>query len=226
MSEIAERIGRIMERIEALRPRGDCRLMAVTKGQRWDRIQAAIEAGVRLFGENRVQECTQKWAVRPDGLEIRMIGHLQRNKVKYAIQVFSGIDTIDGETLAEVLDRHLSRQLSVMLEVNAGEERTKTGMLPTAVRGFLETAGQWQRLRFDGILAMLPQARDSSLGESKRIRGLMQETAELWRICQRERWPWAPLVELSMGMTSDYEWALEAGATIVRIGQGIFGPRQ
>lgn len=226
MSEIKERIDRILERIESLRPQHDCRLMAVSKGQSWERIQAAMDAGVSLFGENRVQECGQKWLVRPHQVELRMIGRLQRNKVKSAIQVFSGIDTIDRETLADTLDRQLADQFSVMIEVNAGEENTKTGMLPAVVREFLETAERWPRLRFDGILAMLPEARDLSLAETKRIRRLMQETAELWRICKSEGWPWAPLDELSMGMTSDFEWALEAGATIVRIGQGIFGPRQ
>jgi hypothetical protein len=225
MAQVTERIHRIQERIDVLRPDHSCRLMAVTKGQGRSAIDQAIAAGVRLFGENRVQEALTKWQDKRDEIVLHLIGHLQSNKVKYAIRLFSGIDTVDSVGIAEALDRRTSERLSVMAEVNIGREISKTGLAPDQTRRFLSEAGRFNRLSFDGILAILPQARDSSLAESKRIRDLMQETAELWRMCQSDQWPWAPLHDLSMGMTHDYEWALEAGATVIRVGEGIFGLR-
>lgn len=225
MSGIRERVHYYQERIARFRPDAPCRLMAVSKGQSREAIDAAIDAGVCLFGENRVQEAVSKWTKRCPNIELHMIGHLQSNKVKCAIQTFSAVDSIDSLALADALNRRLEVPLSVMLEVNVGAEETKSGLRPDLVRQYLTDVGRFPRLQFDGILAVLPQAKDSSHGERKRIRNLMQETAELWRICQSDRWPWAPLSELSMGMSGDYEWALEAGATVIRIGQGIFGPR-
>ncbi len=225
MSEVRDRLAALRARIQVLRPENPCRIMAVSKGQTRERIDEAKAAGIDLFGENRVQEAMAKWADAPRSTDLHLIGHLQSNKVKYAIQLFSAIDSIDSESIAEALNHRLSHEFSVMLEVNVGREPSKSGLNPDCVRLFLDRAERFNFLRFDGILAMLPQARDSSAEESQRIRRLMQETSELWRSCQSDQWPWAPLWELSMGMTNDYEWALEAGATMIRIGQGIFGPR-
>lgn len=225
MSEVGERIAEIRYRIERARPGRQCQLMAVTKGQGGERIDQAIAAGVHLFGENRVQEAGAKWPRGTGAVKLHMIGHLQKNKINSAIPLFIAIDSIDSEGLAEALNARLTRRLSVMLQVNVGQEPSKFGVSSDAVRPFLAQAQKWSWLKFDGILAVLPQARDSSAAEGKRIRRLMQETSELWRSCQIDQWPWAPLPELSMGMSGDFEWAVEAGATIVRIGQGIFGPR-
>jgi len=90
---------------------------------------------------------------------------------------------------------------------------------------FIASAHQWPNLRIDGILALLPRAEDSSSQESQRIRRLMQEIVKLWRMCRQEGFPWAPLEELSMGMTEDWEWAVEEGTTMIRLGTALFGPR-
>ncbi len=226
MSAVGDRIDQVLQRIRELGRADDCRLMAVSKGQPREQIDEVLQAGVRLFGESRVQEARIKWSEGVDAsVELHMIGHLQTNKAREAIRVFSAVDSVDSARIASALNAGLSHRLSVMLEVNPGQEATKRGLYTDQVRPFLSKAHQWPWLQFDGILAMMPKAKDASLGENKRIRRLMQETAELWRSCQIDQWPWAPLSELSMGMTDDYEWALEAGATIVRIGQGVFGPR-
>lgn len=225
MAPIAERVAAITERMRAIRPEGGVRLMAASKGQDWEAIQAAMAAGVRLFGENRVQEAQKKWHAIPPGVELRLIGHLQTNKVKYAITIFHGIDTVDSDRLAAAINDRATGPYPVMVEVNAGREPQKSGLAPDAVRAFLAGGSRYPRLVFSGLLSILPKPRDSSAAEAKRIRGLMQETAELWRMCRSDQWPWAPLQDLSMGMTQDFEWALEAGATVIRIGEGIFGVR-
>lgn len=225
MATIAEQVYAIEERIRAIRPDGGVRLMAASKGRDWEQIEAAMAAGVRLFGENRVQEARAKWRAIPPGIELHLIGHLQTNKVKYAIELFQGIDSVDSDRLAAGVNARLASPYPVMVEVNAGREAQKAGLSPDEVRPFLAEGSRYPNLVFSGILSILPKPRDSSAAEAKRIRGLMQETAELWRMCRSDQWPWAPLHDLSMGMTHDYEWALEAGATVIRVGEGIFGLR-
>lgn len=225
MSAIKERIAAINAEIARIRPNAGVRLMAVSKNRTRAEIEEARAAGVRLFGENRVQEAREKWQEK-FAIELHLIGHLQTNKIKYAVTVFNAIDSVDSERVADGIDRLAAPGvMSVMAEINPGREAAKTGMMPEALKPFLANAGRFSHLKFDGILAVLPQPRDSSREESQRIRRLMQETAEIWRMCRSEGWPWAPLSELSMGMTHDYAWALEAGATMIRIGEGIFGPR-
>jgi pyridoxal phosphate enzyme (YggS family) len=227
MAAIAERVQAVRERLRQLRPEDPPTLMAVSKGQPWDRIAEAMAAGVHLFGENRVQEVRQKWQHRPPEVALHLIGHLQRNKAGWALRLCDGIDSVDSDRLAETLHRLLGDRKDpypVMVEVNPGREPQKHGLLPEAVRPFLAGQGGG-RLRYVGLMAVLPRPRDASAAEAAKIRHLMQETARLWRMCRSEGWPWAPLTELSMGMSGDYEWAVEAGATMVRLGEAIFGPR-
>ncbi|MBX5467609.1 MAG: YggS family pyridoxal phosphate-dependent enzyme [Firmicutes bacterium] len=222
---IQDRVAAILERLRALRPDGGVRLMVAAKGQSREAVEAALAAGAHLVGENRVQEARAKWSEKPHQ-ELHLIGHLQTNKARAAVELFDAIDSVDSDRIAQALDQRLARPLPVMVEVNAGREAAKTGLWPEAVAPFLAGAGRYLHLQFVGLMAMLPAPRDQSLAEAERIRRLMQETAELWRTCRAEGWPWAPLAELSMGMSSDWEWAVEAGATMIRIGTGIFGPRR
>lgn len=230
MSGIADRIAALQARLVALRPERPPRLMAVSKGQPWSAIAEALAAGLTLFGENRVQEVREKWGQRPEGTELHLIGHLQRNKAAWALRLCQAIDSVDSERLVAALERLLTTMATppggypVMVEVNPGREPQKTGLWPEAVPPFLAARGEG-RLRYVGLMAVLPRPADGSQAEAAKIRRLMQETADLWRMCRSEGWPWAPLPELSMGMSGDYEWAVEAGATMVRLGEAIFGPR-
>ncbi|AUW94404.1 YggS family pyridoxal phosphate-dependent enzyme [Sulfobacillus sp. hq2] len=222
--EIAERVQHVLAQIEAIRPGEGVKLMAVTKMRTREEALAAVAAGAQLIGENKVQEAKDKWHEKPP-VPLHLIGHLQTNKVKYTIDLFDSVDSIDSEKVAEALNQRVTDRLAVMLEINAGQEASKTGMFPQHVRAFLEQAHRWPHLQFIGMMALFPSAVGTTLDEKKKIRALMKETGELWRTCREERFPWAPLDELSMGMTDDYEWALEAGTTIVRLGTALFGPR-
>ena len=221
---IRDNVHRVLARIDQLRPGEGVKLMAATKMRTLGEIEAAIEAGVHLLGENKVQEAQAKY-VSKSAVPLHMIGHLQTNKVKYAIGLFDGIDSIDSERVAEALNRRLNLTMPVMLEVNAGREEAKTGLVFEDVRSFLAKAEQWHNLLFVGLMVLFPASADKSSSEKKKIRDLMKETGELWRMSQKEGFSWAPLTELSMGMSEDYEWALEAGSTMIRLGTELFGAR-
>lgn len=229
MSDIEERLEEIQAKLYDLAPDRPVEIMAVTKNRSREEAIQAVAAGATLIGENRVQESVAKWDPKPD-CPLHMIGHLQTNKVKYAIRHFDAVDSIDSEKLAVAIDQGLLRmnrleKFPVMLQVNGGQEISKSGFDPNldTVRRFLSTADKWDKLVFRGIMAVFPLPSDNSFAEKQRIRHLMKETGELWRMCQLEGYPWAPLEHLSMGMTHDYEWAVEAGATMIRIGSGLFG---
>lgn len=222
---ILENVAQILERVKILRPEGGVSVMAATKNHSREEALAAITAGVPLIGENRVQEARDKWIVRPP-VPLHLIGHLQTNKVKYAIELFDVIQSVDSERVAEALNQRAGeRRLSIMIQVNAGKEPNKMGLHPEEVLAFLARGDKWPNLCVTGLMVVLPQARDSSIEENQRIRRYMQEMAELWRMCRREGFPWAPLQELSMGMSGDWEWAVESGATMIRLGTALMGPR-
>ncbi len=222
---IRERVAEIRQRIHELADGRRVKLMAVTKFHTREEAEWAIAAGVDLIGENRVQEALQKWKASPPAVPLHDIGHLQTNKVKYAIELFDSIDSVDSDRLVDLLDRTASRPFNVMLEVNVGSEESKYGLAPEAVRPYIELAGRLHHVRIRGLMTVLPARRENSVEEERRIRRHMQEMVDLWRMCRSEGWSWAPLEELSMGMSGDWEWAVEAGATLIRVGTGIFGPR-
>jgi pyridoxal phosphate enzyme (YggS family) len=222
---IEERIGAILERLRQIGPVDGVKLMAVTKYRTRQEALWAVAAGAQLIGENRIQEARQKWGEERPPVPLHNIGHVQTNKVKYAIGLFDSVDSVDSERVAQCLERGLTSGLAVMLEVNIGAEASKFGFEPQAVRPFLASIGRWPHLRVTGLMTVLPARRDNSLAEIRRIRQEMQEMADLWRMCRSDGWPWAPLDDLSMGMSGDWEWAVEAGSTIIRLGTQIFGPR-
>ena len=222
---IKERVAEIQGRLCELAGKRRVKLMAVTKFHSRQEALWAVEAGVDLIGENRVQEAVQKWKGAPPPIPIHDIGHLQTNKVKYAIELFDSIDSIDSNHLIAALDGAVSKPFKGMLEVNVGGEESKYGLAPEAVRPFLGSMQRLHHVRIEGLMTLLPPRRENSVEEETRIRRHMQEMVDLWRMCRSEGWPWAPLQELSMGMSGDWEWAVEAGATLIRVGTQIFGPR-
>jgi pyridoxal phosphate enzyme (YggS family) len=198
--------------------------MAVTKGHGAATVARAAHAGLTLFGENRVQEGAAKIAsLRTEfpGLEWRLIGPLQTNKARTALQWFSAVESLDRERLVARLESLLSEQgrtLPVLLEVNVGGEVSKSGVAPGETAGLLEAALSAPHLEVRGLMAVPPYDPDP-----EKARPHFAELSRL-RASLSERFG-RPLPELSMGMSHDFEVAVEEGATEVRVGTALFGPR-
>jgi pyridoxal phosphate enzyme (YggS family) len=190
-------------------------LVAVTKFHPASAVRAALDCGHRIFGENRVQEAEGKYpALRaefPD-LRLHMIGPLQTNKVRDAVALFDVIETVDRPKLAKALAHEMDRagrQLDVMIQVNTGEEPQKAGILPADVDAFIEECRTVHGLAVRGLMCIPPVDEEPAM-----------HFALLAQMAQRHG-----LEQLSMGMSADYEIAIALGATHVRVGTAIFGPR-
>lgn len=189
-------------------------LIAVSKGQGADKIEQALKAGHRVFGENRVQEAQQKWPPLKEkypGTQLHLIGPLQTNKVKAAVGLFDVIQTLDRPKLAKALSREMQgddRKVKLFVQVNTGEEPQKTGQPPTEVAAFLQEC-QTLGLEIEGLMCIPPQGEESAM-----------HFALLKKLKERHG-----LEALSMGMSQDFETAASLGATYVRVGTEIFGPR-
>ena len=203
-------------------------LMAVTKTHPPDPIREAYESGLRLFGENRVQEFSTKAAVLADlvGAEWHMIGHLQTNKAAKAAELFNAIDSVDSIKLAEKLDaaaRALNKHLQVLIEVNVGGEAAKTGVAPDSadLEDLLKAAPRLEALIFRGLMTVPPFTEDPEGARLyfRKLRALRDQIAS-------RNLPAITLEVLSMGMSHDFAVAIEEGSTCVRIGTAIFGERE
>jgi len=201
--------------------------MAVTKTFPPERIREAYEAGLRLFGENRVQELAHKWPALRDlaDAEWHMIGHLQTNKASKAAELFAAIDSLDSLRLAEKLNlsaRLLGRKLPVLLEINMGAEAAKSGLAAEspALEELLEKAGELDHLEFCGLMAIPPFTEDPEQARFffRQLRAMRDQIAA-------RALPSVAMHVLSMGMSHDFEIAIEEGSTCVRIGTAIFGER-
>ncbi|MBI5286199.1 MAG: YggS family pyridoxal phosphate-dependent enzyme [Deltaproteobacteria bacterium] len=227
MPPIAENIRRVKERIKnaALRAgRGpdSIRLVAVTKGVDVNRIREAIEAGVDTFGENYIQEARPKIeAIGRGVVKWHFIGHLQRNKAKYAVKLFDLIHTVDSLELAMELNRRSKdKRTDVLIEVNPGGEETKAGVDESGMMELVEGILAYENLSVKGLMVIPPYLEDPEAVRPyfARLKGLAMEIEE-------RNIPGISMQELSMGMSHDFEVAIEEGATIVRIGRAIFGER-
>jgi pyridoxal phosphate enzyme (YggS family) len=229
---ISQNIAAIRERIDAAarragRSANEVSLMAVTKTHPPERIREAYEAGLRLFGENRVQEFAGKAGgiAGLSGAEWHMIGHLQTNKAGKAVELFGAVDSVDSVKLAEKLDasaRTQNKKLPVLIEVNVGGEEAKSGV--AAESGDLEelllTAPRLQALEFRGLMTVPPFANDPEAA-----RPFFRKLRELRDAIAARKLPAVAMVVLSMGMSHDFEVAIEEGSTCVRVGTAIFGER-
>jgi pyridoxal phosphate enzyme (YggS family) len=227
--DIKENIERIGERIDAARRRAGrsdlVTLVAVSKTVEPERVLAAFEAGQRVFGENRVQEAVSKIAAtapRMPGAEWHLIGHLQRNKARAAVDAFSLIESVDSLELARRLSHlagQIGRTLPVLIEVNVAGEENKHGFSPAEFRRSAEELAGLGHLEIRGLMTVAPLA--SSPDE---VRPVFRELRTL-RDWARESTAGTGFAELSMGMSGDFEVAIEEGATMVRIGRALFGER-
>ncbi|HUE39230.1 MAG TPA: YggS family pyridoxal phosphate-dependent enzyme [Candidatus Binatia bacterium] len=229
LAAIAERYRAVVERaaqaaIRAGRRPADITVVVAAKSFDVEAVRAAVTAGAEHVGENYVQEAREK-ARRLAELPIRwhMIGRLQRNKAKQAVALFDLVHSLDSIELASALDRaaaEASKIASCLVEVNVGAERTKAGVAIDELEALLEHAAALPNLRIRGLMTIPPPGTASAARASfARLRALRDRHDDL-------RLPNVQLKELSMGMSSDFEQAIAEGATLVRVGTAIFGPRR
>jgi PLP dependent protein len=227
MSEtISERLEGIEARIAAAcaragRPRGSVQLVAVAKTHPPEAVREAAEAGLRVFGENKVQEAAAKIPLCPGHLSWHLVGHLQRNKAGRAAELFELIHSVDSLRLLETLDRacdELGKTLPVLLEINVAGEASKFGLKPDEVPAVLAASGRFPRVEIIGLMTMPPirPEPEKARPDFRRLR----ELRDGWEAPCGVRLP-----ELSMGMSHDFEVAIEEGATFIRIGTALFGER-
>ena len=192
------------------------KLIAVSKKQNDNKIDEAIKLGQRFFGENRVQEAQQRWKTKLEkyrDIELRLIGPLQTNKIKQALNLFDIIETIDREKLAKEISKNLnnsSKTKSFYIQVNTGSESQKSGLIPSEVDTFINFCINDLKLPINGLMCIPPQDEEPSM-----------HFAFLKKIANRNN-----ITELSMGMSNDFEEAVKFGATSVRIGSLFFGARE
>jgi pyridoxal phosphate enzyme (YggS family) len=230
MGQVADNLARVRERIDAAcdragRDPAEVRLMGVSKTQSADAVREAYDAGLRLFGENRVQELVEKAEALAGyaDLEWAVIGHLQTNKAREVADLAREFHALDSVKVAETLDRRrpeAAGPLDVFVQVNSSAEPQKFGLPPEQVAAFAEDLAQYRALRVRGLmtLAVFSDDRDAVAGCFERMRTLQAEL--------REAAVPGSYDELSMGMSGDFELAIECGATTVRVGEAIFGPRR
>lgn len=219
IASIRQRIEQACERVR--RDPSEVSLMAVSKFHPAQSVCEAAEAGITLFGENRVQEGKLKIPQCPSSLHWHLIGHLQSNKCRDAVHCFEMVQSVDSYALAEELNRMAEKQyksLPVLLEVNIAGEATKFGYKPEEVLNDLERLNALSRLEIHGLMAIPPWAADP-----EKTRPMFRRLADLKKQCEDQLG--APLPVLSMGMSDDFEVAIEEGSTLVRIGTAIFGAR-
>lgn len=229
---IAENLAGVRARIEVAAQRcgrdpDEIALMAVSKTHPPDLIRAAYEAGVRVFGENRVQEFAGKAAAITSlrDAEWHMIGHLQTNKAAKAVELFSAVDSVDSVKLAQRLNsaaQDLGKKIQVLIEINIGGEEAKTGVAPdsTELEALLGSAPQFDQLEFRGLMTVPPFTEDLQQARPyfRRLRELRDKIAA-------RKLTGIRMDALSMGMSHDFEVAIEEGSTCVRVGTAIFGER-
>jgi pyridoxal phosphate enzyme (YggS family) len=222
---IRDRLLRVQEQIHAATARAgrepsSVTLVAVSKTVPVEAIRRAIEAGITILGENRVQEARDKIAALPEQVSWHLVGHLQTNKAKLAVSLFDLIQSLDSLRLAQTLDRHgreAGRVVRCLVEVNLGGEAQKSGISEESVRPLLGAAIHLPFVRIEGLMAMPP-----FLPDPDQVRPFFRRLKSLRDKLEAEGFR---LPVLSMGMTHDFEVAIEEGATMVRIGTAIFGPR-
>ncbi|PRY33954.1 hypothetical protein CLV58_119104 [Spirosoma oryzae] len=217
---IAERIQVIEQKIK-----GRARLIAVTKTKPVAMLQEAYEAGARLFGENKVQEMAEKQPQLPGDIDWHLIGHLQSNKVKYIAPFVSLIHSIDSLKLLQEVNKQAlknGRVIDCLLQIHVADEETKFGMLAEEAEALLrsETLNDLQNVRIVGLMGLATNTDDEEQIR-REFRGLKQLFDKLATIQTAQ----VQFSELSMGMSGDYEIAVEEGSTLVRVGSAIFGAR-
>ena len=221
LQEVEERIQEACRR--AGRDRSEVTLVAVSKTKPVAILQEAYDLGVRVFGENKVQEIREKYEALPKDIEWHMIGHLQTNKVKYIVDKVRLIHSVDSLRLAEVIEKEAekhNRIVDILLEVNVAEEESKFGLKMPEVIPMAEKVVQLPHIRLRGLMTIAPFVENP-----EKNRAIFANLHDLYVDVKEKNIDNGTVSILSMGMTNDYEVAVEEGATMVRVGTGIFGAR-
>lgn len=228
MNTIKENLGEVRENIrKACKKAGrnveDVTLIAVSKTKPLSMLEEAYEAGARDFGENKVQEIIEKRPAMPEDARFHMIGHLQRNKVKQVLPHTVLIHSVDSLRLAEQIDQEAKKlgiTAKILLEVNVAKEESKFGIMPEDVFEMVEQIAAFSHLRIEGLMTIAPFVEDPEVNRPV-FRKLYQLSVDI----KKKNIDNVGMSVLSMGMTGDYQVAVEEGATMIRVGTGIFGAR-
>lgn len=227
-SDIKNNLDNIYDRIKAAAEKSgrkleDINIIAVTKTVHTDRIQSVYEYGIRHMGENRVQELLEKYEKLPADVRWHLIGHLQTNKVKYIIDKVEMIHSVDSLELAREINSRAgkhNRKMDVLLQVNVSGEETKFGISPEKVSQYVNEIATMDNISLRGLMTIAPYAQDP-----QDIRPVFRNLYNIYIDIKRKRIDNVSMDYLSMGMSNDFEVAVEEGANMVRVGTGIFGKR-
>ena len=221
LMQVEENIQKACKR--AGRSRDEVTLIAVSKTKPVEVLQEAYDLGVRVFGENKVQELTQKYEALPKDIQWHMIGHLQTNKVKYIVDKVAMIHSVDSLKLAETIEKEAERKnciVKILVEVNVAGEESKYGLKMEEVLPFVEIISTYKHIRVCGLMTIAPFVEIS-----EENRTIFKNLHKLSVDINNKNIDNVSVSILSMGMTNDYEVAIEEGADMVRVGTGIFGVR-
>ena len=221
LMQVEENIQKACKR--AGRSRDEVTLIAVSKTKPVEVLQEAYDLGVRVFGENKVQELTQKYEALPKDIQWHMIGHLQTNKVKYIVDKVAMIHSVDSLKLAETIEKEAERKnciVKILVEVNVAGEESKYGLKMEEVLPFVEIISTFKHIRVCGLMTIAPFVEIS-----EEYRTIFKNLHKLSVDINNKNIDNVSVSILSMGMTNDYEVAIEEGADMVRVGTGIFGVR-
>ncbi len=197
--------------------------MAAAKTRTPEEIMQAAQAGVKIVGENYIQEAFTAFNVVRHRVKWHFIGHLQRNKVKKAVEIFDMIETVDSPELSKEIDKRCNQRkriMPVLIEINSGREKQKFGIFPEDAGDFIKEISELKNIKIEGLMTMGPM-----FGDPEDARPYFVETKKLFDRIKTLNLPGVEMKYLSMGMTNSYQVAIEEGANIVRIGTKIFGPR-
>ena len=216
---IKQNVNRILSEL----PNG-VELVAAAKTRGPEEVLETIESGVKIIGENYVQEAERAYELVGNRAKWHFIGHLQRNKVKKAVRIFDMIETVDSVEIAQEIDKRcaqIGKIMPVLIEINSGQEKQKSGVFPENTEQLIKEISTLQNIRVTGLMTMGPR-----FGNPEDSRPYFVETKKLFEWIKKLNLPNIEMRYLSMGMTNSYKIALEEGANIVRIGSKIFGERE
>ena len=225
---IKENLEEVEQRIQAAcrragRKREEVTLIAVSKTKPVEDLKEAYQLGIRTFGENKVQELIEKYEVLPKDIHWHMIGHLQTNKVKYIVDKAELIHSVDSLKLAETIEKEAAKKnciVSILIEVNVAQEESKFGVHTDEVIPLIEKIARFPHVRIQGLMTIAP-----FVDNSEENRPIFKKLYQFYVDMRGKNIDNVTMSMLSMGMTGDYEVAIEEGATLVRVGTGIFGTR-
>jgi pyridoxal phosphate enzyme (YggS family) len=229
MNSLVENLKRLEERIESAainsgRKREDITLVAVTKNVEPERIIEGIDAGIKIIGENRIQEATDKFKFITKDVEKHLVGHLQTNKVKKALELFDLIQSVDSLHLAQEVSKRANEKekfAEVLIEVNTSDEPSKYGVKPDEISGLVEEVSKLENIKIKGLMTV-----GLFTAELDKVRPCFVKLRNIFESLKNLRKKNVEMKYLSMGMSTDFEVAIEEGANMIRVGTAIFGPRK